>query len=116
MIPKKFRAEKKQIEETIKRGLNIYGKNFYLRVSRSKAEKAGFSVVISKKTEKTSVGRHKIKRQVMSVIESLLSKINKNTTKTVVVYVKKSEKPLLFADIKKEIIDLFKNTDIFLFE
>lgn len=71
MLAKKFRLNKKEIEETVKTGISINGFFFYIKALHiSNRKDSGFSIIVSKKVEKTSVGRHRIKRVVSSIIEN----------------------------------------------
>ena len=63
----------------------------------------GFAIVVSKKIEKTSVGRHLIKRKISSYIEENLSKINPNFKKTVVFVVKKIDGLVDYIKAKKDV-------------
>ncbi len=108
MLSRKFRAERTNIEEAIKTGLNVPGLFLYAKISRKDSEKPGFAIVVSKKIEKTSVGRHEIKRSISAVIESNLYKISPDFKKTVVFFPKKVDKPLPYSSIKKDVEDVLK--------
>ena len=58
MLKSKYRATRLNIEDTIKNGIMISENFLYAKVSRKDSENAGFAIVVSKKIEKTSVGRH----------------------------------------------------------
>jgi ribonuclease P protein component len=103
MLSRKYRATRPNIEDTIKTGTSIFGKFLYAKISRKEAEKVGFAIVISKKNEKTSVGRHLIKRKISSYIEENLSKINPNFKKTVVFFIKKTNEPIDYKEVKKDV-------------
>ncbi|MEI8123765.1 MAG: ribonuclease P protein component [bacterium] len=92
MLSRKYRANKDDIEETIKSGSNIQGNFVYAKVSRSKKDINTFAIIISKKTEKTSVGRHLIKRRISSALEDNIKDNGKDYLKTIVFFYKKSEK------------------------
>lgn len=109
MLNRKFRATRPNIEETIKTGISVFGKFLNTKISRKDAEKLGFSIVVSKKVDKTSVGRHRIKRKISSYIEGNLPKINKNTKKTVVFLTKKTEELLNYQDIEKDVKKILSN-------
>ncbi len=103
MIPRKYRATRIDIENTIKTGITLDSPTVYAKVSGKAPEKTGFAIVISKKVEKTSAGRHLIKRRISDVIEKNLSKIKPDLKKTVVVFAKKAEKVPSYAEIKKDL-------------
>ncbi len=83
MLSRNFRLNKAEIEETIKKGSSINGFFVYIKVlSILNRRNNGFSIVVSKKSEKTSVGRHRIKRIISSIIEenNLIKKTFKNNS------------------------------------
>jgi ribonuclease P protein component len=106
MLAKKYRATRKDIENTIKTGFMINTDILYAKVSRKDDEKVGFAIVISKKVEKTSVGRHLIKRRISEAVERNLSKIKADFKKTVVFFAKKQEKVPKYADIKRGVEEI----------
>jgi len=104
MLSRKYRATRPNIEEAVKTGISIFGKFVYAKISRKETDKTGFAIVISKKNEKTSVGRHLIKRKISSYIEENLSKIDPSFKKTVVFLMKKTNEPLNYQEVKKDIV------------
>jgi len=103
MIPKKYRATRIDIEETAKNGFVYDRPCLYAKVSKKDMEKACFAIVISKKVEKLSVGRHLIKRRISNVIEKNLSKIKPEFKKAVIFFAKKQEKTPKFSKIKEDV-------------
>jgi ribonuclease P protein component len=103
MIPRKYRATRIDIESTIKAGVTLDSPILYAKVSKKEPEKTGFAIVISKKVEKTSTGRHLIKRRISDVIEKNLGGIKKDVKKTVIIFAKKSEKIPSYAEIKRDL-------------
>lgn len=87
----------------MKTGVSIFGSILYAKISRKEAVKAGFAIVISKKNEKTSVGRHLIKRKISSFIEENLPKMNKNFKKTIVFFLKKTNEAIKYDEAKKDV-------------
>jgi ribonuclease P protein component len=108
MLNRKYRATRPNIEDAIKNGVSIPGLIVYAKVSRKEAEKAGFAIIVSKKNEKTSVGRHQIKRKISSFIEENLSKINLLFKKTVVFFIKKTNEPINYKEVKKDVEFILK--------
>lgn len=106
MLARKYRATRKDIENAIKGGFTVDSNVLYAKISRKDAEKAGFAIVVSKKVEKTSVGRHLIKRRISDVLEKNLSKIPTDFKKTVVFFAKKREKVPEYAEIKKSVEEI----------
>ena len=103
MLNRKYRADRLDIENTIKTGITINGKFLYAKISRNEAKKPGFAIIISKKNEKSSVGRHLIKRRISSYIEKNLSKINPNFKKTTIFFLEKVDKPIDYKEIEKDV-------------
>jgi ribonuclease P protein component len=103
MIPRKYRATRIDIENAIKAGITLDSPIVYAKISKRAPEKTGFAIVISKKVEKTSAGRHLIKRRISDIIEKNLSKIKPDLKKTIVIFAKKSEKIPNYADLKKDL-------------
>lgn len=103
MLSRKYRATRPNIEETIKTGISVFGKCLYAKISRKETEKAGFTIVVSKKNEKTSVGRHLIKRRISGYIERNLYKINPNFKKTIVFLIKQTKEPMDYKEIEKDV-------------
>ncbi len=110
MLSRKYRAGRSDIEDTIKTGATLSGMFLYGKVSRKIGARPGFAIVISKKIEKTSVGRHRLKRKISAAIEKSLLKINQDFNKTLVIFPKKSEKPLPYSKIAKDIIEILKKS------
>ncbi len=107
MIPRKYRATRIDIENTIKTGVTLDSPTVYAKVSRKDPEKTGFAIVISKKVEKTSAGRHLIKRRISDVIEKNLDKIKPDLKKTIVIFAKKQDKIPSYKTIKEGVENIF---------
>lgn len=103
MIKRKYRATRANIDEAMKTGISVSGGFVYAKISKTEAKDMGFAIVVSKKIEKTSVGRHLIKRKISSYIEENLSKINPNFKKTVVFVVKKIDGLVDYIKAKKDV-------------
>lgn len=108
MLRNKYRAGRQDIEDTIKFGVTISENFLYAKISRKDGEKPGFAIVVSKKIEKTSVGRHRMKRKISAAIEENLKKIGADFKKTIVFFPKKTEKPISYKEIKKEVEEILK--------
>jgi len=67
MLPKSQRLTRLDIEDLLKKGKR-FPSPFFQIVYR-KAEKPSVAVVIAKKVEKSSVGRHQLKRKFMILLE-----------------------------------------------
>ena len=86
----------------------------YAKVSRKDAKKAGFAIVVSKKIEKTSVGRHALKRKISAAIEDNIKKMNPDFKKTIVFFPKKTEKLVSYTETKKEVDEILKKSHFYL--
>jgi ribonuclease P protein component len=113
MLGRALRATREEIEKTIKSGINIPDNNFYAKVSRENGKKLGFAIIVSKKTEKTSVGRHLIKRKISAALEASIPKIRPDFNKTVVLFAKKPEKRISFKETKNELVEILKKAKVF---
>ncbi len=103
MLNRKYRANRIDIEETIKTGISIHGMFLYAKISKKESKKPSFAIIVSKKNEKTSVGRHNIKRKISSYIEEKLNKLDPKFKKTVVFLLKKTNLPLDYNEVKKDV-------------
>lgn len=106
MLQRKYRANKEDIEKTIINGQNIQGNLLYIKVSREKKENTTFAIIISKKIEKTSVGRHLLKRRISSAIEDYIKEKKPELFKTILVFPKKLEKIPKITEFHDDIFDI----------
>ncbi len=113
MLSKKFRATRANIAETVKTGKTIPGNILYAKVSRTPTVSAGFAIIVAKKVEKTSVGRHYIKRRTNSFLEEQLLKMNPDFKNTVVFFVKKTKEALDYTVLKEDLIEILKKSEFF---
>ncbi len=114
MLSRKFRAARADIENAIKNGMAVSENYLHAKVSKKNANMPGFAIVVSKKIEKTSVGRHRIKRKISAAIEENLKKMNENFKKTIVFFPKKTEKPISYSEIKKDIDEILKKVGFYI--
>ncbi len=108
MLSRKYRATRINIEETTKTGISTFGKFLFAKTSKKETDKPGFAIVISKKNEKTSVGRHKIKRKISGYIEQNIPKVNPKFKKTIVFFMKKVNEPLNYKEVEKDVKFVFE--------
>lgn len=113
MLERKLRATRLNIEETIKTGLTINGKFLYAKISRKEKNNPSFTIVISKKNEKTSVGRHFIKRKVSSLLEENIKQMSQNFKKTIVFLFKKDAGTLDWVEIEKDVDFILEKAGFF---
>ena len=112
MLARKYRATRIDIENAIKGGFNVDSAFVYAKISRKEPKTAGFAIVVSKKVEPTSVGRHLIKRRISDALEKNLSKISPSFKKTVVFFAKKQEKVPEYAEIRKCVEEILEKIKI----
>ncbi len=110
MLARKFRLNRQEIEETIKKGISFNGFFFYIKALYISSRKDnGFSIIVSKKVEKTSVGRHRIKRTISSIIENALFYKKQLKFNSFVFILKQKEKDFFNeTGLKKDIEDVIR--------
>lgn len=113
MLSRKYRAERIDIENTIKTGINIPGTCLYGKISKNDSPKAGFAIVVSKKNEKTSVGRHSIKRNISACIEASLPLMQSGFKKTIVFFVKDIKNPVFYNQTEKDVKEILTKAHFF---
>jgi ribonuclease P protein component len=113
MLQKKYRASRIDIAEAIKTGSSIFGTVLSAKISRNTVEKGGFAIVVAKKIEKTSVGRHRIKRKISTSIESRLSQISPDFRKTIVFFAKDAKNPLFPQLAEKDVQTILEKIHFF---
>lgn len=104
MLSRKYRVKRSDITDTITKGATILGDLLYVKMSRKEGEKSTFSIIISKKNERTSVGRHFIKRKISSYIENYLLKNTPKIKKTVVFMLKNTKEPINYKKIEQDVV------------
>lgn len=105
MLPTKLRVKKELFPEIAKKGSFLSGENVYIRFLDRKDNKAThFSFIVPVKVDKTSVGRHRIKRKMTAAVEKSLS--NLGTGLSILIYAKKDLSALPLSQIEEEILKL----------
>ena len=74
MLSRKFRVTKEDMELVIRSGKGPSHDFFYVKTLANNLNNSRFAVIVSKKIEKTSVGRHLLKRRVWAIIDKLEKK------------------------------------------
>lgn len=113
MLNRKYRATRIDIESTIKTGIPLSGNVLYGKISRNNGEKATFAIVVSKKVEKTSVGRHLVKRKISAFLEANLDSIKKDFKKTIVFFVKNNKAADFFMQAEKDLKEILVKAGFF---
>ena len=70
MFSRKNRIPREKLEEIIKQSKSLGGDFFNIKYSENNLDFPRFSVVVAKKVCKSSVGRHLLKRRILSVIRA----------------------------------------------
>jgi ribonuclease P protein component len=105
MLPTKRRTKKESFKKIIKDGVFYHTDNFYLRLLDEKDGLPSlFSFVVPTKTEKTSVGRHLVKRKMTAAVEKVLSDVKPGFSG--LLFTKKDVSALSYTEIEKEILKL----------
>lgn len=113
MLSRKYRATRENIEECIKKGSTIFSNFLYAKASKNDLTLPSFSIVVSKKVEKSSVGRHLIKRRISDALEVSLPKISPEFKKTLVIFAKNSKTTTPYLEIRKETENILKNSGFY---
>lgn len=106
----------------MKEGVFVHADNFYLRfLDRKDTLPTIFSFVVPNKVQKTSVGRHLVKRRMTAVVEKVI--LDAKPGFSVIIFArpngvssgraKKDISKVPFEEVEKEIIELLKKARIF---
>lgn len=110
MLPSKERLNRAQFTDLLNNSevLTIFNKVGTLKFTKNLYNK-GFSVVLSKKNEKSAVKRNLLKRRVFSIIQSFLKEYT-DFSITGIIYLSKNAYIMEFSSLKTGIYDLLKKT------
>ena len=111
MLPTNRRIKKDSFSKIMKEGLFLHGINLYLRIlDRKDTLPTLLAFVVPAKVQKTSVGRHLIKRRLTAAVENLLITIKPGFS--VIFIAKKDISTLPYLELEKEVVDLLKKSKI----
>ena len=110
MLPQKNRIEKKLFPEFIRRAKTFSSDNVYLKVSRDCQKNKAFAFIASLKVSKKAVERNKLKRRARAITYPLLKDVPNGTCAAV--FFKPAIMGKKYAEIKNEIINLYKKAKI----
>ena len=113
MVNRKYRATRTGIESTIKSGSTVFGTVMYAKLSRNHGHNPSFAIVVSKKVEKTSVGRHRLKRKISSTLEEAIPEMKADFKKTIVFFVKDAKNLHFYAQAEKDMKEILIKADFF---
>ena len=97
MFSRKNRIPKEKLEEIIKQSKSLGSDFFNIKYIENNLNFSRFSVIVSKKVTKSSVGRHLLKRRLCSIINS---EANYFLGKDCVFFLKKEAVKESFKDLK----------------
>jgi ribonuclease P protein component len=97
MFSRKNRISREKLEEIIKQSKSLGSDFFNVKFDENNLYFPRFSIIISKKVCKSSVGRHLLKRRFVSIIKS---QIKAFSNKDYVFFVKKEATNKNFKEIK----------------
>jgi ribonuclease P protein component len=111
MLSTKNRIKKESFAKIMKEGVFVLSDNFSLRLLGRKDNKPNlFALVVPNKVQRTSVGRHLLKRKMSAVIEKVFPSLKLGHS--IIVLAKKDVSQSPFAEIEKEIIVLLKKAKV----
>ncbi len=94
MIVRRNRLARANFSVLLRSGKRLTTQHFYILYSYSIK---GYAVVVSKKVSKTSVGRHKLKRRIQSILNNI------TPSSGYVIFARNGANTLSFLEIKKEL-------------
>ncbi|MEK7201602.1 MAG: ribonuclease P protein component [Patescibacteria group bacterium] len=97
MLPRRMRLQRGKATHTGKE-MRAVSPHFSVSI---RLGQSGAGAVISKKTEKTSVGRHRLKRRILAVLRPWCA-----SDKTIVVYARSGSPSLPYAVLNTELSEL----------
>jgi ribonuclease P protein component len=109
MFSRKNRIPREKLEEIIKQSKSLGGDFFNIKFSENNLDFPRFSVVVAKKTCKSSVGRHLLKRRAVSMIKS---QIKTFSNRDYVFFVKKEAINKDFKEIKTNLESFLKKNSL----
>jgi ribonuclease P protein component len=111
MLTTNRRIKKESFGKIMKDGLFLSSKSFNLRLlSTQDTSLTRFAFVVSTKVNKTSVGRHLIKRRMSAVVENLLISLKPGFL--ALFLVKKDVSTLPYKELTLEITEILKKAKI----
>lgn len=110
MLPKKNRIDKKSFPEFIKKAKTFSSDNLYIKVNYNCPKNKAFAFVTSLKVSKKATERNKLKRRARFVTYPLLKNVPVGICAAV--FFKPAIMGKKYAEIKKEMISLYKKAKI----
>jgi len=110
MLSKKNRVNKELFPKLIKKAKNFSSDNVYAKITCGFSKNKTFAFIVSLKVSKSAVERNKIKRRARAITASLLKDIVDGVC--VAVFFKPTIISKKYAEIKEEMINLYKKAKI----
>lgn len=100
-----------EVKEVLMRGSSRSGKFVRAKIAKNAEGRTLVTVVVSKKTEKTAVGRNRIKRRVREVLREAITK-KVISGKSVVILVNPAAKLAKFQEIREDVLRTLGYTQV----
>ncbi len=105
MLPKKYRIDKKSLEEVVKKGKKISSQHLFVKTLLINRENPLFGIIVLSGVAKNAVTRNKMKRRARHIVLKIIPEIPKGLA--AVVFLGKDSDKLTFKELEKEINDIF---------
>lgn len=106
MLPKKQRITKRLFSESFSHSKTASNDYFTLKYKAFSEFPSKISVVVSKKVEKSAVGRNKLKRRIYEAVQKSSKKLEK--AYVLMIFPKKTALSLDYKDLEVELLSVFK--------
>ncbi|MEK7648129.1 MAG: ribonuclease P protein component [Patescibacteria group bacterium] len=100
-----------EVKEVLMKGSSRSGKFVRAKIAKNAEGRTLVTVVVSKKTEKTAVGRNRIKRRVREVLREAITK-KAISGKSVVILVNPAAKLAKFQEIREDVLRTLGYTQV----
>jgi len=106
MLPRKYKLTlNNDFEKTFKTGRSMYGRFFGFKFRKNLLKYSRFGVILGLKIDKSSVNRHRLKRQIYSIVENNCSRLS--IPMDYVIIALPAIKEAKFVELETEITDFF---------
>ena len=110
MLSQKNRINKELFPDFVKKTKNVSSENMYLKTARGFSKSKAFAFIVSLSVSKSAVERNKIKRRAREITRSVFGVIADGVWTAV--FFKPTIRNKKYAEIKKEMISLYKKAKI----
>jgi len=105
MLPKKYRIDKKLLEEVVKKGKKISSQHLFAKTLVIDRENPLFGIIVLSGVAPNAVTRNKIKRRARNIVLKIIPRIKRELAG--VIFLGKGCEKLTFKELEKEINDIF---------